>query len=153
MQAGASQLGLRALLMGTPIGNREGELAVVEGLNSHLLGLVELLPRVYGDNEPCRQAVMEVGAVVDMDASRECVSCKRAVLLYALSNEPEVRAHWDSHEEDDSAALASDLSTRVLPFLVPRFLRENCQVPEAFVTLALVMAEMWAGERLGNWPP
>lgn len=148
-----SKVGLRTLLMGTPMGDREGEGEVVYVLNSHLLGLMDLLPRVYGDNEPCRQAVLEMGVIVDMDASKECVACKRAALLYALHNEPDVRAHWTEGREAGSAALARDLSSRVLPFIVPRFFKESCQVPEAFVTLALVMSEMWAGEQLGNWSP
>ncbi len=153
MTEAESELGLRALLMGTPMGDREEEDRVVDALNSSLLGVVDLLPRVYGDNEPCRQAVLETGAIVDMDASKECVACKRAMLLYALYNEPDVRAHWARRREDGSAALARDLSTRVLPFIVPRFFKESCQVPEAFVLLALVMSDMWAGEQLGNWSP
>jgi hypothetical protein len=152
-EAEGSKLGLRTLLMGTPMGDREGEDEVVDGLNRHLLGLMDLLPRVYGDNEPCRQAVREMGVIVDMDASKECVACKRAALLYALHNEPDVRAHWTEGGGAGSAALARDLSSRVLPFVVPRFFKESCQVPEAFATLALVMSEMWAGEQLGNWSP
>lgn len=144
-------VGLRDMLLGPPLG--EERPSVSAALDGHLLGLLELLPRVYGDGEACRQAVLEMGAVVDMDGSkRECVACKRAALLYALHTEAAVRDHWKDSHADGSAALAHDLATRVLPFVVPRFVRHSCQAPEAFVLLTLVLAEMWEGERLGNWP-
>lgn len=147
-------LGLRDMLLGPPLSDvRPGAARVAAALDSHLLGLVELLPAVYGDNEACRQAELEMGAVVDMDGSkRECLACKRAALLYALHTEAAVRDHWKESRADGSAAFAHDLATRVLPFVVPRFLRHGCQAPEAFVLLTLVLAEMWEGERLGNWP-
>ena len=48
--------------------------------------------------------------------------------------------------------LARDLHERVLPLLLPRFLRNSCQAPDAFVAGALVLAELWPDERVGNWP-
>ena len=38
-----------------------------------------------------------------------------------------------------------------LPQLL-RCIRDSCQAPDAFVVLACILSEMWAGERLGNWP-
>lgn len=147
-------MGLRDMLLGPPLSDaRPRAETVAAALDGHLLGLLELLPQVYGDGEACRQAVLEMGAVVDMDGSqRECVACKRAALLYALHTEAAVRDHWKERHGDGSAAFAHDLATRVLPFVVPRFLRHGCQAPEAFVLLTLVLSEMWEGERLGNWP-
>lgn len=151
--ANGQELGLRTLLMGSPLGGREegGEMNVASGIDSHLLGLVELLPKVYGDNEPCRQAVLEVGTVVDMTATRKCIMCKRAMLLYALATEKEVCDHWKDRRSDGSADLARDLNQRVLPFLTPRFFKHSCQSPDSFVTLAVMLAEMWQGEDLGNF--
>ena len=143
---------LKELVMGSPLGQERNKEELVKSLNSHLLGLVDLLPRVYGDSDACKQAVLEVGTLIDMDDRRECIASKRAMLLYALSSEKEVAAHWAEQHSDGSAALAKDLSTRVLPFLVPRFFKHSCQSPEAFVVMSLVMSEMWAGERLGNFP-
>ena len=59
--AHGQHLGLRTLLLGTPLlGDREdGEMNVAAGIDGHLLALVELLPKIYGDSEACRQAVLE----------------------------------------------------------------------------------------------
>jgi len=151
--AHGQHLGLRTLLLGTPLlGDRdEGELKVAAGIDSHLLALVELLPKIYGDSEPCRQAVLEVGTVVDMTATRKCMACKRAMLLYALATEKEVCDHWKDRRSDGSADLARDLNQRVLPFLTPRFFKHSCQSPESFVMLTAMLAEMWQGEDLGNF--
>ena len=149
--AEAGSLGLRNMLLGTPLA--EERPPVAPALDSHLLGMLDLLPQTYGDDEACKQAVLEVGAVVDMDgAKRECVACKRAALLYGLHHERALRDHWQDQHADGSAAMAQDLATRVLPFVVPRFVRHGCQSPEAFVLLTLVLTEMWPGEQLGNWP-
>lgn len=143
---------LKDMVMGSPLGVEREKEAMVQSLNSHLLGLVDLLPRVYGDSDACKQAVLEVGTLIDMDDRRECIASKRAMLLYAIASEKEVAEHWAEQHSDGSAALAKDLSTRVLPFLVPRFFKNSCQSPEAFVVMALVMSEMWGGEKLGNFP-
>ena len=64
---------------------------------------------------------------------------------FSLAREPEVAARYDD-------PLARDLHERVLPLLLPRFLRHSCQAPDAFVAGALVLAELWPAERVGNWP-
>jgi|TARA_B110000967_G_scaffold144579_1_gene147979 hypothetical protein len=145
-------MGLRTLLLGTPLlGDREEEeLKIAASIDSHLLALVDLLPKVYGDSEACRQAVLEVGVVVDMTANRKCMACKRSMFLYALATEKEVCDHW-KERSDGSADLARDLNQRVLPFLTPRFFKHSCQSPESFVVLAAMLAEMWQGEDLGNF--
>lgn len=140
--------GLRSLLLGTPLGQREGEARIEKEMDRHLKGMVKLIPQVYGNTEPCRQAVAEVKAVLQMHD----VMCKRAMLLYGMSKEREMCDHWRSRDADGSAALANDLQSRVLPFVVPRFFKHSCQCPDAFVVMTMVMSEMWKGECLGNWP-
>jgi hypothetical protein len=144
-------MGLRELIFGTALVERGMEARAAEMLNGHLLALMELLPRVYGDTAPCRQAVLEIGTVVDMPASRECIACKRAMLLYAIATEGEACDYW-KRASDGSGELASDLRERVLPFITPRFFKHCCQAPDQYVMLALLLSEMWQGEKLGNFP-
>lgn len=140
--------GLRSLLLGTPLGHREGEPSIEREVDMHLKGMIELMPRVYGNTEPCKQAVVELNAVVDM----KDMMCKRAMLLYGMSKESAMCDHWMSRDADGSAALANDLQGRVLPFVVPRFFKHGCQCPDTFVVMVMVVSEMWTGENLGNWP-
>jgi hypothetical protein len=146
------QPSLRTLLLGTPLWERDENdmLKIAAGINAHLFALLELMPNIYGDNEPCRQAVLEVGTISDMRATRTGVTCKRAMLLYALATENETCNHWKCSESHD-AELAIDLKQRVLPFLTPRFFKDNCQSPGSFVILAAMLTEMWRGEDLGNF--
>ena len=71
-------------------------------------------------------------------------ACQRAALLFALAHEAELAAHYGPY--------ARDLAERVLPFVTPRFVANSCQRPDAFVQLCVVLAELWEGEPLGNWP-
>ena len=142
------EIGLRELLLGFPLGHREGEDKLKAEIDRHIRGVIELLPCVYGETEPCRQAVMELNEVIAM----RDVACKRAALLYALFAEAEVRGYWKCSQMGKFASLAADLSTRVLPFVVPRFIKYSCQHPTSFVVSSLVLTEMWQGEKLGNWP-
>ena len=144
-------MGLRELLMGGCLSTKTDCDRLSESLNGHLLGLIDLLPRVYGDTDACRQAVLEVGTLVDMGMSKRCIACKRAMLLYAIATESEISSHWSGSRSDGSSAMAKDLSERVMPFLVPRFFKHSCQAPEAFVVMSLILSEMWRGERLGNF--
>lgn len=149
--AHGQQLDLRTLVMGTPLNDRSNGMHIASSIDSHLLALMELLPKIYGDNEPCRQAMLEIGAVVDMDATKTCIACKRAMLLYSIAAEKDVCDYWENSASGASADCAKDMSQRVLPFLTPRFFKHNCQAPEAFVILAVMLAEMWRGEDLGNF--
>lgn len=146
------QPGLKCLLLGAPLNERDDatklEAQLDKQLDVHLNGLIDLIPRVYGDTEACRQAVVEMQAV----AQTRDAACKRAALLYGIAREREVRGYWSGHQADGSAALANDLHSRVLPFVVPRFFKHSCQCPDSFVVFSMVLAEMWEGERLGNWP-
>ena len=140
---------LRQLLLGSPLNDRESEAALAETLDKHLKGLEHLIPRVYGTDNSVEHAVREVQVVREMDSRKaDQLACKRAMLLCAVAAE---RGVCDSFAaRDDGFSL--DLRTRVLPFVLPRYLKTCCQNPEAFAVLVMVLSEMWYGERLGNWP-
>jgi hypothetical protein len=145
-------VGLRSMLLGAPLDGRDEEGSQDAHLNKqldmHLNGLIELIPRVYGDMEPCRQAVMELRAI----GQTRDAACKRAALLYGIAREREMCDYWSGRQADGSAALAKDLHGRVLPFVVPRFFKHSCQCPDSFVLFSMLLSEMWEGEKLGNWP-
>ena len=142
---------LRAVIMGTPLsarpahaGRREQPL---QQLDAHLRGVVALLPARYGRSAAIRQACAELERLIALpDEGVSTLACKRAALLFALHSEPQVQ-HYFADEP-----FARDLYERVLPFLMPRFLKHSCQSPQAFVDACLVLADMWEDEQLGNWP-
>ena len=152
------RVGLRPLLVGPPLTERDaGADATARSLESHMLGLAELLPKVYGDTPACAQAVAEVEALGGMVPGPDEVVCKRAALLFAVLQEKEVGKYFALQERRvercaGGPTFAEDMRERVLPFLMPQFLRNSCQTPDAMVAMAMVLNEMWAGERLGNWP-
>ena len=153
----ARPAGLRPLLLGPPLRQRARD-ATLPALDAHVEAVAELLPAVYGDSEPAQQAEMEVRRLLALGDDRDAVLCKRAALLFALLREKEPVRQLAAEERAAPAAagapatFAEDMRERVLPFIAPRFLRNSCQAPDAFVTLACVLAELWPGEPLGNWP-
>jgi len=140
------------MLMGAPLGHAQMHQAATCGLNAHLRAVADLIPRVYGDCGASHHAVLEVRSIADMNDTAERLSCKRALLLFALGTEPAAAAYWQTHGSDASRQLANDLTTRVLPFLLPRYLKNNCQAPESLLHMALVLSQMWQGEQLGSFP-
>jgi len=151
-ESDAQHLGLRHLILGAPLSDREHD-HTVASVRAHLEGVRELLPRVYGTTPASTQAVAELKHIANLEEGAAELACMRAALLFAMHRELEVKRHFIEQETDaDEAAFARDMSNRVLPFLVPRFFKHSCQAPEAFVTACLVMNEMWVGEQLGNWP-
>lgn len=156
------RVGLRPLLMGQSLLERDAD-PTLTTLDSHIEALADLLPKVYGDSEPAQQAEMEVRNLVKLSSDRNGVICKRAALLFALLREREPVRYFAEQEgalrtpaaagtDASSPTFAEDMRERVLPFIVPRYIRNSCQAPDAFVTLACVLAELWPGEPLGNWP-
>ena len=142
--------------MGPPLNDRARD-PTGNCLDSHVQGLLGLLPQVYGESEACRQAQMEVSRVLQMPHDRDGLWCRRAALLYAIANEREVAEYLADQERrvqgaDGRRTFTEDLRARVLPFATPRFVRNSCQCPDTFVVLCMVLAEMWEGEALGNWP-
>ena len=139
----------RGTILGTPLSDRPpGRRDPTHArLNAHLLGVIDLLPVNYGRNAATNQACAELRKLVRLPDTSACtLACKRAALLFALHLEPEVQRYFADEP------FARDLYERVLPFLVPRFLKHSCQSPEAFVGACVLLADMWEGEPLGNWP-
>lgn len=144
-------MGLRPLLLGSPLSDKENDRTLV-ALRAHLDGLCELLPKVYGTSPAARQANSELEQIAQLPAGASELACMRAALLFGLYKEGEVKRHFAEQEAVVGATFAKDMAERVLPFVAPRFLKHSCQAPEAFVMTCLVLSEMWAGEKLGNWP-
>lgn len=142
---------LRELLLGPPLAAEERP-SIDETdaqLTRHVQGIPVVMAQTYGIvSEATREASKEVDSVASMSASNEGVCCKRALLLFALRREPELKEHFLRAEP----GLTTDLVERVLPFIDPAFLKHSCQAPESYVFLAVLLSEMFAGERLGNWP-
>lgn len=138
-------MSLRELLMGPPLNDRADD-RTAQQLNEWMRAIEEFIPKLYGEtSEPALQARMEAKRFATFPNTHDGLMCKRAALLFALSHEQEVgMAMGDT--------CARDMRERVLPFTCPHFLRHSCQAPDAFVMLSVVLSEMWAGERLGNWP-
>jgi len=141
---------LRELLLGPSLVERADAApateALADALDAELRAVLALLPQVYdGTTDSCLQAILEFERILALPRDADGVVCRRAALLFALAREPEIAARFDE-------PLARDLHERVLPLLLPRFLRHSCQAPDAFVAGALVLAELWPAERVGNWP-
>lgn len=138
---------LRQMLMGTALRDAEGQADAERHVDEHLRALHALLPRLYGESDACKQARFELREAL----AEQPLVCKRALYLFGMAKERELCAWWDDKDQE-SAALAADLRDRVLPFLTPAFLKQGCQRPDAFLQTALVLATMWPGEQLGNYP-
>ena len=145
---------LKELLLGAPLNSRDRVEASKDNnnkanvkLNQWMCALRELIPKIYGVNEASNQATLEFEIFEQLPGTHDGLMCKRAALLYALMHERELGPALGRKDP-----LVRDMRNRVLPFICPRFLRGSCQTPDAFVVLSLVLSEMWAGERLGNWP-
>ncbi len=146
-------MALRPLLLGPPLVERgDGAAAAAaadDGLGPYMDGIRALLRRTYGEGPEAAQADAELATMLERPPGAEATACRRALLLFAMHREPEVAAHFAQRDGD---GYARDMAERVLPFVTPRFLANQCQCPDAYVLLSLVLAEMWPGERLGNWP-
>ena len=153
MERGA---GARALLLGPPLNQRASD-PTPPRLDAHIEGVLGLLPQVYGSSEESQQAQMEVARITALPRDRDGMWCRRAALLYTVAREREAAAYLVEQERraqgrDGRPTYTEDLCERVLPFVLPRFVRNSCQCPDTFVVLCVVLAEMWEGEPLGNWP-
>ena len=117
-------------------------------LDGHLKGVRELLQRRYGESLSVKQTLIEFDTLTTLPQTEDALVCKRAALLFALGKEKEVANYFAKRGD----AFARDLAERALPLVSPLFFRNSCQAPDAFLLLTLVIAELWAGERLGCWP-
>ena len=142
------------MLLGPPLSDRETD-HTLKGLDSHVGGVCPLVDKVYGTSAAAKQAVAELAQIAALPPGTDEAACKRAALLFALHKEDELKRYFSGQERavhaGDDRSFAEDMAQRVLPFVVPRFLRHSCQTPDTFVMLCLVLSEMWRGEQLGNW--
>lgn len=150
------RVGLRPLLLGPTLSDRNSD-PTLTTLDSHLEAVHGLLGKVYGGSDACQQAQMEFKRFLDMQPTHDGVLCKRSALLFSLSREKEVANYLIDQErrvqgDNGKPTYTQDMCDRVLPFIVPHFMRNSCQAPDAFAVLACVLGEMWEGEKLGNWP-
>ena len=142
---------LRRALLGPPLNARaddgaDAADAALDELDAHIRGIADLVGDVYHDSLARLQAEIEILRVLRTKRDFAGVAARRAVLLFALCREPEIAAHFAGRD-----GLAEDLRSRVLPLVTPLFLRHSAQAPDAYVTLALVLSELWRGETLGNY--
>lgn len=137
------------MLLGQPLNQNPETRSTCTELNESLEGVMGLVKQVYGDTGARRQATVELRSLLEFPPCRDGIICRRAALLFALYQEPEVA---DYYAAQGDGGYAKDLRDRVLPFVVPRFMRYSGQSPDAFVVLAAVLSEMWRGEKLGNYP-
>ena len=89
--------GLRPLLLGPPLTERQED-KTLTALDSHLEGVADLLPKVYGNNEASQQAQMQFKKFLQMESDRDGVLCKRAALLFALGREKELGTFFSEQE-------------------------------------------------------
>lgn len=138
---------LREMLFGTALCNRDdthvGGLA--EDLNACLRGVMDALLRDVGRCDGFCQALLEWTRVIEMPATFEGVSAKRAALLFALHHQPAV-SNYFRHSDGE---LVEDLVTRVLPVTIPSFVAGMGQCPESLLLMVLTMCELWPQEPLG----
>lgn len=153
MERNVGVVGLRPLLMGPPLCDRETD-PTPAVLSRHVEGVRPLMA-VYGDTPATALARHELGRIAALPLGAEEVTCKRAALLFALHKEPELKAYFARQERavcaGDGPTFAEDVYARVLPFATPRFLKHSCQAPDQYVMLCLILAEMWP-EPIGCWP-
>jgi hypothetical protein len=142
---------LRDALFGSRIAHRKGGDEATVRLDCILQGLMDVLRRELGDSEATDQAILELGRVIALSTKDHMsVQAKRAAVLYALWQEPDVQEHFRQRGE---AALVDDLCTRVLPMVMPRFVACQCQTPDAAVVMTAVLHSMWAEEDIGAAKP
>lgn len=136
--------------MGTPLCDRIGEGSedhVNKELDEHIIAACEMIKNEYGDCDASNHAIFEMKQTVKTND----ITAKRALFLYSMFADEPVASYFKKHEQ--SSRLAQDLRQRVLPFIVPLFIKNSCQSPDGFVLFSMVLAEMWQGETLGNFPP
>ena len=143
--------GLRTLLLGpSPAHGPQAASAALDALNAVIAALILLVERVYpADPDELGCALDDFRYVHSLDGrTHAALACKRALVLIAIHMEPEVCAHFLA-QSGKNAAFAADLRDRILPMLMPPYLRSLCQYPDNFVQMAVVLHEMWTGEDLG----
>ena len=146
---------LDLMLFGSPLGERGDTIdPAVSHLNDALRAVIPVIERELGSSEAVKQAVVEWNDVAELPLNFAGTQAKRAALLFALWNEPDVQLHYSAHHP----RLVKDLCSRVLPLVMPRFVANQAQHSDALVASVAVIATMWDAGDLGaivpgNAPP
>jgi len=143
-------VGLRAMLVGAPLLDARGVYAH-EALDAHVDSITNFLRHAYPmDDADMEAALRELAELRAMSSESEAgLTCKRALLLFAMYMEDEVAEHFVALGGADGR-LAADLRDRLLPRLIPEYVDGMCQRPDVFVRMASVMHEMWPHESFAH---
>ena len=140
---------LSVLLFGREIMNRteEGGDGSVRDLETCIGMCIETVRGGIGESSAAEDAVTEWENVLRyVDAkSLKGAHVLRAGLLLFLFREPAVALHFARREP----GLVKDLTERVLPMLMPRFLANMAQSPDVLVTSVFMLCLMWDGVPIG----
>jgi hypothetical protein len=143
------ELGLRECFLGEALNARDGDSdAVFDALDAMILTIIDFVATVYEGSDASKNAQKEFKIVARMPRNANGLWCRRAAVLFAIAREPEIAEHVGAND----AGYALDLQNRVLPFATPRFVKHLCQAPDSYVTLTLLLSELWRDEPLGNFP-
>ena len=135
---------LSELLFGRPLSGRNANSLreACEQLDACLKGIQKLFEGEVGAGDHEVQATLEWTALIAIPPSQQACIAKRAALLVSLHTFAEVRQHFARSERE----LVIDLCKRVLPIVVPPFIADQCQSPEALVTTTMLLASCWGGD-------
>lgn len=140
---------LSILLFGSEIVNRseeEGDESV-QDLETCIGMCIETVRMELGDSCAAEDAATEWENVLRFVDAKNLRGAHvlRAGLLIFLCREPAIALHFARREP----GLVKDLTERVLPMLMPRFLANMAQSPDVLVTSVLMMCLMWDGVPIG----
>lgn len=140
---------LRWILFGSPLSKRQADAVdpSTSELNSLLSDVVSMLEREHGRTVSFRQTERELENIKSYPLTSDAsVSCKRAMLLFALWKEPEFAAKFT----ESDGALVEDLTKRVLPLIAPAFVENLGQRPDSFVCLCSTLCVLYTDERISG---
>ena len=133
---------LENILFGSPIeGREEPDDSALDGLDATLRAVMDLLGAETRFSPMHAEASREWGLMLFKAGRRGYASAaaKRAALLLALWKEEAVREHFAAEEP----VLVGDLHSRVLPLVMPRFVANMCQSPDALLATVCLMSQVW----------
>ena len=139
---------LRGLLMGPPLNCRdEGEDPVAD-LHDYVASLCALLREVYGKTATVEATCGDIMHLTEPcgDVAKQAI-CERAAILFAMHMEPEVGHAFANADGGSGRRFVRRMRDRVLPLLVPHYVKEMYQYPDWFVLTACALCEMWGGEK------
>ena len=135
------------LLHGQPLSERplEGgsskDTAMYGILDDLLSEIVQMLDSYKMDSVHWDSLRNEIDTVCSMRNTEEGLQCKRCLLLYSISVEPELQKRFYQSDPE----LMQDLVSRVFPLVVPMLLKNVGQRPDSFVAMISVLCNLWEG--------